>query len=40
MGIWYKKKGRQYKDGIHEALSMNSEYADTPDPITQPYIVA
>ena len=33
---WYKKKGRQDRDGIHEAWLMNRfEYADTPNPITQ-----
>ena len=37
---WYKKKGRQDRDGIHEAWLRNRfEYADTPNPITQSLLV-
>ena len=34
--IFYKEKGRQDRDGIHEAWLMNRfEHAETPDPIAQ-----
>ena len=38
---WYKKKGGQDRDGIHEAWLMNRfEHADTPTPSHNPYTVA